>query len=122
MRRRQQKADIAYAGDDDQIVPDKKMRAFRICEEHKVKSYLNRRLSKLQQQANKRIAKAWVKAICPKKQARFPYQNKLRLIETGDPPRVPEWWPIQDCPFTEPDHIDKNRKEALYPVLVLRPD
>ena len=84
------------------------MRSFKICEEDEVRAYLAERLQLLQQQADKRIAKAWIKGICPKKQARFPYQNKQRLKETGMGPQIPEWWPIELCPYTEPDHINKT--------------
>ena len=92
------------------IPPSKQMHSLRICEEEKVKSYLDDRLLLLQQQALKRIAKAWIKGICPKKQARFPYQNRQRLNDTGLSPETPEWWPQEGCRFTEPDHIDKNGK------------
>lgn len=86
------------------------MRSFTISDGEKVKEYLLSRLVLLQQQTNKRIAKAWIKGICPKKQARFPYQNKLRRERDGLNPEIPEWWPIEQCAFVEPDHIHKERK------------
>lgn len=76
-----------------------------------VKRYLTEKLCQLQQQADKKIAKAWIKGICPKKQARFPYQNTHRKQEEGLDPIVPEWWPKdQGVSYTEPDHINKERK------------
>lgn len=86
------------------------MRSFKISNEEMVKRYLYDKFMLLQQQANKRIAKAWIKGICPKKQARFPYQNKQRKQTLGLNAEVPEWWPIEVSPFTEPDHINKDGK------------
>ena len=87
------------------------MSRFQINEEDKVKQYLTEKLILLQQQTDKRIAKAWIKGICPNKQAKFPYQNKQRMEATGLGPVRPEWWPpIDVCPFVEPDHIAKESK------------
>lgn len=82
---------------------------FRIDDSDKVEAFLTRCLTLLQQQVGKRIAKSWIKGICPRKQTRHPYQKKHRdeSAETG--PREPEWWPPTDkCPFREPDHIIKE--------------
>lgn len=88
------------------------MTSFRIDSKADVTAYLEGRLKRLQQLAGKKIAKAWIKGICPKKQARFPYQNNKRAAETGEPPRIPGWWPQEDgvCRFIEPDHI---RREGM---------
>ena len=51
-------------------------RSIRLDEEEALKAYLFERLELLQQQALKRIAKAWIKAICPRKQSIFPYRVK----------------------------------------------
>jgi hypothetical protein len=86
------------------------MKSFRIDSTVDVTAYLESRLKRLQQLAGKKIAKAWIKGICPKKQARFPYQNHKRLAETGESPRIPGWWPQENgvCRFTEPDHIKRE--------------
>ena len=90
------------------------MRSFKISDEEMVKEYLYNKFIALKQQANKLIAKAWIKGICPKKQARFPYQNKQRLETLGLNAEVPEWWPpIEVSTFTEPDHINKDRKSSF---------
>lgn len=80
--------------------------SFRIDDQNKVKAYLLSRLILLQQQAGKRIAKAWIKGICPRKQARFPYQNKTK--KNGIDPDIPDWWPAEICQFKEPDHIGRD--------------
>lgn len=99
------------AGDHKPIAKKEAMVSFRIDSEADVTAYLESRLKRLQQLAGKKIAKAWIKGICPKKQARFPYQNK-RKEETGELPRIPGWWPQEDgvCRFIEPDHI---RREGM---------
>ena len=100
--------------DNDRIAAVKRnpMKSFRIDSELDVTGYMESRLKRLQQLAGKKIAKAWIKGICPKKQARFPYQNKQRHAETGELPRIPGWWPQESgiCRFIEPDHI---RREGM---------
>ena len=72
----------------------------------KVSEFLLSRLKRMQQNAVKRLAKAWIRGICPKKQAKFPYQNHSK--------GVPGWWPPHNvCPFTEPDHIKKTGKSSF---------
>lgn len=70
-----------------------------------------RALQTMQQMAVKRIAKAWIKGICPKKQATFPYLKKKRE-RTGGPRESadqPGWWPEHSlCSFVEPDHIKRE--------------
>lgn len=85
-------------------------KSFRIDSKMDVTAYLESRLKRLQQLAGKKIAKAWIKGICPKKQARFPYRNKKRCEETNGEPRIPGWWPQEKgvCPFKEPDHIRRE--------------
>ena len=82
---------------------------FEITDEARVVEILRECLAALQQNALKKVAKAWIKAICPRKQARFPYRNEKRIREGGDV-EVPLWWPIKTCKFTEPDHILKESK------------
>lgn len=100
--------------DEPPIPPRKQHKSFQIQDEQAVKDFLHSRLKGMQQLADKKIAKAWIKSICPKKQANFPYQNK----KTGSdgrvreqPPKVPGWWPdTEACRFIEPDHIKRTGK------------
>ncbi|KAK5135974.1 hypothetical protein LTR08_004432 [Meristemomyces frigidus] len=100
-----------------------RMKSFYMHETEKVKSFLHDHIERIHQLSDKRIAKAWIKGICPKKQATFPYQNKQREKKLGRPPLVPEWWPPVDaCPFIEPDHITREpRNDLLLHLLRLRP-
>jgi hypothetical protein len=69
----------------------------------------------MQQLAVKRIAKAWIKGICPKKQAMFPYHKKKRERQgpNCEPTNQPGWWPEQPlCKFVEPDHIRRDGKST----------
>ncbi|KAI7514390.1 hypothetical protein KC347_g651 [Hortaea werneckii] len=126
-----------------------KMECFNVSDEERVKKFLLGRISKLHQLSNKKVAKAWIKGICPKKQAHFPYQNKQRE-EQGYLPEVPGWWPptppsrandfasrsgctshadehdsdigLDCCPFIEPDHVKKHERNILLlHLLRLRP-
>lgn len=95
--------------------PKKQMKSFRIDDPEKVVGFLSNRLKRMQQLADKKIAKAWIKGICPKKQAKYPYSNNKREQEEGKKPVVPDWWPDVDtvCRFIEPDHI--RREGTLLP-------
>jgi hypothetical protein len=69
----------------------------------------------MQQLTVKRLAKAWIKGICPRKQAVFPYHKKSK--ESGERVHVsannPEWWPDEKlCKFIEPDHIKRDGKST----------
>lgn len=69
------------------------------------------RFTEMQQLSNKLIAKLWIKGICPRKQAKFPYMNRKRAEMTDEAPEMPPWWPsVTDCKFTEPDHVKKDGK------------
>ncbi|QIW99585.1 hypothetical protein AMS68_005103 [Peltaster fructicola] len=100
--------------EDEKVSTPVTTRSFRIDEKDKVEEFLISRLGKMQQTAVKRLAKAWIKAICPKKQAKFPYH---------DATEIPKWWPDPDeCPFREPDHIKKEKRLNLcLHLLRLRP-
>ncbi|CAK3838193.1 Hypothetical predicted protein [Lecanosticta acicola] len=106
------------------IRPQRKAKSFRIDETDKVVAFLGSRLKRMQQLADKKIAKAWIKGICPKKQAKFPYQNNKKDPQAGENPEVPGWWPEPNgvCRFVEPDHIrrDERMKLCLH-LLRLRP-
>ena len=102
-------ADV-YPDDDSPIAEVKPMKSFSMKDEEDVVAFLRSRIASLQQLAGKKISKAWIKTICPRKQAKFPYHNKRRTEESGEEPIVPGWWPnIDKCPFTEPDHVKKDR-------------
>lgn len=103
---------------DDEILraPQLPRVSFRIDDKEKVKAFLLMRFTQIQQSAGKVIAKAWIKAMCPKKQANYPYvdcnprpdQPRRRPRYPG-PPRVPFFWPdLSDCRHKEPDHLDKR--------------
>ena len=81
----------------------------RIDDAAAVETFLRQCLKDLQQLVVKAIAKAWIKGICPKKQAKFPYRSNRKSDTTPGPTEVPLWWPpIETCPFVEPDHIDRH--------------
>ncbi|PPJ50421.1 hypothetical protein CBER1_05541 [Cercospora berteroae] len=98
-------------------------KSFRIDDTEAVTAFLLNRVKRMQQLANKKIAKAWIKGICPKKQAKYPYQNNKQEKETGIKPEVPAWWPdMQVCRFIEPDHIKREERTGLcLHLLRLRP-
>lgn len=92
--------------------------SFRIDDEEKVVAFLYSRFLQVQQNAGKVIAKAWIKAICPKKQGNYPYvdsnprpeQPRAKKAYEG-PPRIPTFWPdIKKCRHREPDHTNKKGK------------
>lgn len=90
--------------------------AFQIQDETSVVKTLMSCLYALQQNRLKPICKAWIKGICPQKQAKVPYRNKKREME-GKGVEVPGWWPADDeCAFKEPDHIDRNRESVIIPL------
>lgn len=64
----------------------------------------------LSQVVCKGLAKEWVKVICPRKQALYPYKLSKK----------PSWWP-RDVPHIEPDHLDKENRVKLL-VAILRND
>ena len=69
--------------------------------ESDVKVYTQSKFIELQQTSCKRVCKAWIKIIEPKKQTRFPYQK-------GDEVK-PNWWPTE-IRHREPDHLQKTGK------------
>ena len=126
-------ADEEEESGDEQEPQSVRLSSFMISNTDAVKTFLLSRISKLHQLSNKKIAKAWIKGICPKKQAHFPYHNKQKVAK-GEHVEVPGWWaPVPEdmpsvpedldgdelrralelqecCPFTEPDHVQKHRK------------
>ncbi|KAM0714364.1 hypothetical protein Q7P37_010151 [Cladosporium fusiforme] len=106
--------------------PQIELQSLLVCESSKIEEFITRRLRRMQQLAVKRIAKAWIKGICPKKQAIFPYHKKKREREGRDHASsdIPGWWPpISECRFVEPDHIKRDERINLcLHLLRLRPD
>lgn len=89
------------------------MQFLLVCEASKIEELVAKNLRTMQQLAVKIIAKAWIKGICPRKQALFPYCKKKRDTErnkrTFGP--APGWWPDESvCKFVEPDHIKRDGK------------
>ncbi|KAK6431149.1 hypothetical protein LTR95_012693 [Oleoguttula sp. CCFEE 5521] len=97
----------------------------RIDDAIEVENFLRECLKDLQQLVVKAIAKAWIKGICPKKQAKFPYRSNRhnKADVTAGPSIIPPWWPKKEtCPFVEPDHIGRNERLNLcVHLLRLRP-
>lgn len=84
-------------------------RTITISDEKALWAFYEERFKTIQQTACKLIAKAWVKAVEPKKQSTHPY--------TGRDEKAPEWWPRPWGPnqehrvrHKEPDHLYKRGK------------
>lgn len=92
----------------------------RIGNEKRVWEFYIQRFGYVQQNACRLIAKAWVKAVAPKKQSSHPY--------TGD--KVPDWWPKpweSECSrqmvrHREPDHLLKHGQSNLLPFSPFKRD
>lgn len=83
-------------------------KSFRIDDEKALLACLTACIDFIGHQIFKNIAKNWIKGICPRKQARFPYRDEKSRSQ-GKERRIPLWWPaLEVCKFTEPDHIDKK--------------
>ncbi|KAI0191268.1 hypothetical protein EV127DRAFT_72353 [Xylaria flabelliformis] len=90
-------------------------KGIRIGDSDAVYAFYDHRLRCCQQNACKIIAKAWVKAVAPKKQSIHPY--------TGGLATRPDWWPEkyyimekdtwEDIRHKEPDHLNKDERVYL---------
>lgn len=88
---------------------------FKIGDEQAVILSYYELLDVIQQVPCKDIAKAWIKTIDPKKQAKNPYNGgktkDIAIAKYGKENQgcltMPEWWPM-NCRHTEPDHIKKD--------------
>ncbi|KAI0460446.1 hypothetical protein F5B21DRAFT_8211 [Xylaria acuta] len=90
-------------------------KGIRIGDSDAVYAFYDHRLKCCQQTACKIIAKAWVKAVAPKKQSTHPYTR-------GNETR-PDWWPkmyrrfgedtYRDLRHKEPDHLGKEERVYL---------
>ncbi|KAI1769055.1 hypothetical protein GGR53DRAFT_276414 [Hypoxylon sp. FL1150] len=88
------------------------MRSITISDSDEVWKAYDERFKSIQQSACKLIAKAWVKAVEPKKQSTHPY--------TGADEKAPDWWPKpwgpnkdQRVRHKEPDHLYKRERVHL---------
>lgn len=83
-----------------------------IGDEEKMMAYYAESFKAFQQINCRQIAKAYIKLIEPRKQAKHPYNGgKAGPGETRDPEKTkPEWWPA-DVIHKEPDHLKKIRKK-----------
>jgi hypothetical protein len=88
------------------VVTSSMKRAVKIGEAAEVQEFYMQRFKDCQQNACKLIAKAWVKAVEPKKQSNHPYTR-------GDE-SAPDWWPApwgssmhERVRHIEPDHQKK---------------
>lgn len=82
-------------------------RAIELTDEDELWNFYEQRFKNCQQTACKLIAKAWIKAVEPKKQSTHPY--------TGSDEKAPDWWPQPWGPgkddrvrHKEPDHLYKR--------------
>lgn len=87
-------------------------KGIRIGDSDVVWNFYQQRFKNCQQTACKLIAKAWVKAVEPKKQSHHPY--------TGKDEKAPEWWPkpwgpsnLDRVRHKEPDHLYKKGSSPL---------
>ncbi|KAJ2982732.1 hypothetical protein NUW58_g6380 [Xylaria curta] len=78
-------------------------KGIKIGDSDAVYAFYDHRLKCCQQTACKLIAKAWVKAVAPKKQSTHPYTR-------GDKTR-PDWWPKTYCRFGEDTYKELRHKE-----------
>ncbi|CAM1502993.1 Fc.00g077690.m01.CDS01 [Cosmosporella sp. VM-42] len=87
-------------------------KGIKIGNSDEVWNFYEQRFKNCQQTACKLIAKAWVKAVEPKKQSTHPY--------TGSDEKAPDWWPKPWGPtkedkvrHKEPDHLYKRERVHL---------
>lgn len=98
--------------DDDTPMTVSSRRGIKVGDSDAVWSFYEQRFKNCQQTACKLIAKAWVKAVEPKKQSTHPY--------TGSDEKAPDWWPKPWGPtkddkvrHKEPDHLYKRERVHL---------
>ncbi|KAH7143918.1 hypothetical protein EDB81DRAFT_511228 [Dactylonectria macrodidyma] len=114
-RQRRKRARARRLLNDEEDVPQivsKKRRGIQIGNNKDVGEFYDNRFKSCQQSACKVIAKAWVKAVEPKKQSTHPY--------TGSDEKAPDWWPKpwgltkeEKVRHKEPDHLYKRERVYL---------
>ncbi|CAG8908528.1 unnamed protein product [Penicillium egyptiacum] len=96
---------------------------FRIGDTQNVIAYYERAFYEFQQLNCRTIAKAFICAIEPRKQSKYPYSGKPPGSAPGtrcDPEKTkPEWWP-SDVQHKEPDHIMKEDRVQLLVHILCR--
>ncbi|CAH0043261.1 unnamed protein product [Clonostachys solani] len=93
-------------------MPIMSRRGIRVSDSRALWGFYDQRFKSCQQSACKLIAKAWVKAVEPKKQSTHPY--------TGSDAKAPDWWPKpwgdtkeDRVRHKEPDHLYKRERVHL---------
>jgi hypothetical protein len=99
--------EVDNADDDTPMPTTSSKRGIKIGNSDEMWQFYDQRFRNCQQTACKLIAKAWVKAVEPKKQSNHPY--------TGSDEKAPDWWPKPWGPsrdekvrHKEPDHLYKK--------------
>ncbi|KAK8048374.1 hypothetical protein PG994_010104, partial [Apiospora phragmitis] len=97
---------------DESLQPTLSTRAISVSDEKELWDFYEQRFKDCQQTACKLIAKAWIKAVEPKKQSTHPY--------TGSDEKAPDWWPQpwgsgkeDRVRHKEPDHLYKRERVHL---------
>ncbi|RCI16677.1 hypothetical protein L249_2962 [Ophiocordyceps polyrhachis-furcata BCC 54312] len=110
--RKRQRARHPVAEEDEITMTMSSRRGIKVGDSEAVWSFYEQRFKNCQQTACKLIAKAWVKAVEPKKQSTHPY--------TGSDEKAPDWWPKPWGPtkddkvrHKEPDHLYKRERVHL---------
>ncbi|KAG6006622.1 hypothetical protein E4U21_006844 [Claviceps maximensis] len=99
--------------DDDEVpISISPRKGIKVGDSETIWNFYEQRFKNCQQTACKLIAKAWVKAVEPKKQSTHPY--------TGSDEKAPDWWPKPWGPtkedkvrHKEPDHLYKRERVHL---------
>jgi hypothetical protein len=110
--RKRQRSQYPYDEDTDPSASMLARRGIRVSDSKALWQFYDQRFKSCQQSACKLIAKAWVKAVEPKKQSTHPY--------TGSDDRAPDWWPKpwgttkeDKVRHKEPDHLYKRERVHL---------
>ncbi|KAL2010791.1 hypothetical protein VTN00DRAFT_3509 [Thermoascus crustaceus] len=95
-------------------LPCNPMKAIRVGDQAAMLAYYESAFHALQQTNCRMIAKAFVKAVEPRKQAKYPYNGgKGPDGQKGDPESTkPSWWP-DGVTHREPDHLKKPERVRL---------
>lgn len=99
-----------FAGEDSRTVP------IEIGDDKKLNQYYEDAFHTLQQIICRHIAKAYVKAIEPRKQVKHPYNGGRPSApgEKPDPEKTkPSWWPA-NVRHREPDHLRKKGTHCFH--------
>ncbi|KAK5652525.1 hypothetical protein OQA88_10431 [Cercophora sp. LCS_1] len=110
--RKRLRGHVRRQDDDDPLPTVRSKKAIKVGNDNDVWDFYDHRFRIIQQNACKLIAKAWVKAVAPKKQTHNPY--------TAGDEKAPDWWPKPWGPtkeervrHVEPDHLLKKERVHL---------